>query len=276
MSALWGTQTPRKPALLISTALVITLMGCEYSGPAEQPAHTSAWAATEPPRSFEENVEKVARLLDLPLADPGMPSEAEPAGELSVVLAPGDYMVKTACAGVYSGTLTILRGEGPPETTGFTCDAMQQRFVRHAGGPIAISAIPAAGRLAAAGVTVQPNSDPRASELEDMREWSSRALKPELPGELAGSASSNTTTSFGMQSAEPGSHELHFICEGPSEAGLSVSTPAGAEVLAPVQVQCGGGVFKAQVQLATKGADFTMDPGSGSEGRFAFRLVPSA
>jgi hypothetical protein len=36
------------------------------------------------------------------------------------------------------------------------------------------------------------------------------------------------------------------------------------------------GVFKATVQLGTKGADLRMDPGSGPGGRYAFRLAPSA
>lgn len=108
-----------------------------------------------------------------------------------------------------------------------------------------------------------------------MREWSSQQLQPRLPGQLAGSASSNTRTGSGL-SAKPGNYELHFICEGPSEAELSVSSWAGVEVLAPVQVPCEGSVFKAQVQLHTEGVDLTMNPGGGSEGRYAFRLVPSA
>ena len=204
-----------------------------------------------------------------------MPSEAESAGELSIVLAPGDYMVKTACAGVHGAKLTIVKGEGPPVTTEYTCGFTLERFVRHDGGPITISAIPPTGRPAATGVTVQPNTDPRASELEDRAEWASRQLKPDLPGQSAGSASSNTATSVGFVSAEPGNYEVHFICEGPPEAQLSVSTSARAEVLAPVQVPCNGEVFKAPVRLDTEGADFHMDPGNGAEGRYAFRLVPS-
>jgi hypothetical protein len=174
---------------------------------------------------------------------------------------------------VYGAKVTIVRGGGLPETSPFTCDTKLELFVRHAGGPITISVAPATGSPAAAGVTLEPNDDPRASALEDMREWSSQQLKPDLPGQLAGSTSSNA--GYGL-SAEPGNYELHFTCEGPSEAVLSVSTWAGSEVLAPVRVPCNGNVFKAPVQLATEGADFRMNPGSGTEGRYAFRLVPSA
>jgi hypothetical protein len=268
-------QTLRKRVLFVLPALVIPLAGCEYSSPAEGPRQSSPPASTAQPRSFEENVDAVARLLEVSPSDPGMPSEAESAGELSIVLAPGDYMVKTACAGVHGAKLTIVKGEGLPEATPYTCDSTLERFVRHAGGPITISAIPPTGRPAATGVTVQPNTEPRASELQDMMEWSLQQLKPDLPGQLAGSASSYTATSSGFMSAEPCNYEVHFICEGPPEAQLSVSTSAGAEVLAPVQVPCNGDIFKAPVELATQGADLHMDPGNGAEGRYAFRLVPS-
>jgi hypothetical protein len=217
----------------------------------------------------------VARLLNASAAAPGMPSEAEPAGELSIVLAPGDYEITSACSGVYGAKLTIVKGDGPPEAMGFTCDSALERFVRHTGGPIRIKAIPATGKPAAAGVTLEPNTDPQASEMEDMSDWASQKLKPVLPGELSGYTSSNTSTSSGM-SAEPGNYELHFLCEGPSEAELSVLTWAGVEVLAPAQVSCDGDVFKATVQLGTKGADLKINPGSGPDGRYAFRLVPSA
>jgi hypothetical protein len=268
-------QTLRKRVLFVLAALVIPLAGCEYGSPAEGPRQSSPQASTAQPRSFEENVDAVARLLEVSTSDPGMPSEAESAGELSIVLAPGDYTVKAACAGVHGAKLTIVKGEGLPEATPYTCDSTLERFVRHAGGPITISAIPPTGRPAATGVTVQPNTEPRASELEDMREWALLQLKPDLPRQLAGSASSNTATSSGFVSAGPGNYEVHFICEGPPEAQLSVSTSAGAEVLAPVQVPCNGDVFKAPVELATQGADLHMDPGNGPEGRYAFRLVPS-
>jgi hypothetical protein len=204
-----------------------------------------------------------------------MPSQAEPGGKLSTDLAPGDYTVKSACAGVYGAKVTIVKGEGLPLISPFTCDTKLERFVRHTGGPITISVAPATGSPAAAGVTLEPNDDPRASALEDMGEWSSQQLKPDLPGQVAGSASSNTA--YGMpMSAEPGNYGLHFICEGPLEAELSVTTWAGTEVLAPVRVPCDGNIFKAPVQLASEGVDFRMNPGNGTEGRFAFRLVPSA
>lgn len=204
-----------------------------------------------------------------------MPSEAEPAGKLSLVLAPGDYTVTGACAGVYGAKLTLVRGdEGLPKATEFKCDATLERFLRHTGGPITISAVPASGRPAAAGLTLGPNTDPQASALEDLTEWASQKLKPELPGELGGFTASGSPTGFGT-SAEPGTYELHFLCEGPPKAGLSVSTWAGAEVLAPVQVDCNGDIFRATVQLGTEGADLKMDPGSGPAARYAFRLVPS-
>jgi hypothetical protein len=247
------------------------LSGCEYSGPDDGPAPALEQASAEP-RSFEDNVDEVARLLQAAPNDPGMPSQSEPAGKLSADLAPGDYKVTGACAGVYGAKVTIVKGGGLPETAPFTCDTKLERFVRHTGGPITISAVPATGSPAAAGVTLEPNDDPRASELEDMREWSSRQLKPDLPGQLAGSASAGS--SYGM-SAEPENYELHFLCEGPSQVELSVSTWAGAEVLAPVRVPCDGGIFKAKVQLASKGVGFAMNPGSGATGRYAFRLVPS-
>ena len=247
------------------------LSACEYSGPDEGPAPALEQASAEP-RSFEDNVDEVARLLQAAPNDPGMPSQSEPAGKLSTDLAPGDYKVTGACAGVYGAKVTIVKGESLPETAPFTCDTKLERFVRHTGGPITISVVPATGSPAAAGVTLEPNDDPRASALEDMQEWSIQQLKPDLPGQVAGYTSSNS--GYGM-SAEPGNYELHFICEGPSEAVLSVSTWAGAEVLAPVRVPCNGNVFKAQVRLATEGADFRMNPGNGTEGRYAFRLVPS-
>lgn len=275
MSALWGKQTLRGRVLFVFAVLVIPLAACEYSGQADNPVNSPSRSETAQPRSFQENVDEVARLLEVSAADPGMPSQAEPTGELSIVLAAGDYTVKTACAGVHGAKLTIAKGEGMPEATSYTCGSILERFVRHSGGPITISAIPATGRPAASGVTVQANTDPRASALEDLAEWSSQQLKPDLPRQLAGSTTSSTSTGFGL-SAEPGNYELHFICEGPPHAELSVSTYAGAEVLAPTQVSCTGDVFKAPVQLGTKGADLSMNPESGPDGRYAFRLVPSA
>lgn len=279
MSAHWGMQTQRGRVLLVLAVLVIPLAGCEYSGPAEKPVSSPSRSETAQPRSFQENVGEVAHLLEASRTDPGMPTEADPAGELSMVLAPGDYMVTTACAGVVRAKLTLVKGEGLPDemepiTMEYPCDTAVERFVRHTGGPITIRAVPLMGKAAVAGVTLEPNRDQRASEMEDMMEWSRQQLKPRLPGELFGSTSSNSATSYGM-SAEPGNYELHFLCEGPSDAEVSVSTSTGAEVLAPVQVYCNGDVFKAPVQLATEGADLKMNPDRGSDGRYAFRLVPS-
>jgi hypothetical protein len=76
--------------------------------------------------------------------------------------------------------------------------------------------------------------------------------------------------------AEPGEYELHFVCTGPTFAELSVSTSAGAEVLAPVRVPCDGQPVKTPMLLPTQGADFTMSPDDGVDGRFAYRLVPTA
>jgi hypothetical protein len=212
-------------------------------------------------------------MLGAPASDPGMPSEAEPAGKLSLVLAPGDYVVTGACAGVYGAKLTIVKSDGIPEASSFECDAPLDRFMRHPGGPITISAVPPTGMPSATGVKVQINPDRRASEMADFSEWSSKQLQPYLPGELRGSNTGSTTTS-GTIMAKPGQYELHFVCAGPSGAELSVATAAGAGVLAPVQVPCNGQVFKAPVVLPTEGADLTMSPAGGMEGRFAYKLVP--
>jgi hypothetical protein len=108
-----------------------------------------------------------------------------------------------------------------------------------------------------------------------MGEWSSKQLKPAVPGELAGSAASNAPTSFGM-SAKSGTYELQFLCEGPSGTELSVASWSGVEVVAPVQVHCNGNIFKRTLQLeaGTDRVDFKMKPGDGAETRYAFRLVP--
>jgi hypothetical protein len=224
---------------------------------------------------LEENAEEVLRMLGTPASDPGMPSEAEPAGKLFLVLAPGDYRVTGACAGVNGAKLTIVKADGVPEASDFECDSTLERFVRHAGGPITISAVPPTGRPSATGVKVQPNTDPRASEMADFGEWSRQQLQPHLPGELSGANRANTTTT-GTMSAEPGPYDLQFVCEGPPHAELSVSTTAGAEVLAPVQVPCDGQVFRAPVLLPTEGVSVTMSPGGGPDARFAYKLIPSA
>ncbi|WP_457965960.1 hypothetical protein M1E17_05385 [Arthrobacter sp. D1-29] len=256
--------------------LAISLAGCEYGGPAEGAVSPPSQSETSEQRSFQENVEEVAGLLKASPTDPGMPSEAEPTGELSIELAPGDYMVKSACAGGHGANLAIVQGESAPLTMLYTCDSVAERFVRHAGGPIAISATAPSGKPAAAGVTVQPNTDTRASELEDLKEWSAQQLQPEIPGQRAGSTLSDTVISYGMTSLDPGRYELHFVCEGPPQVQFSMSRPLGAEVLAPVRVPCNGDVFKTSVELVSQDADFRIDSGDRTVGRYAFRLVPSA
>ena len=255
-------------------ALGLALAGCEYSGPADRQAQSATPAPSPQPRSFEENAAEVARLLGTPPSDPGMPSEAEPVGKLFLVLAPGDYMISGACAGVYGAKLTIVKGDGVPEASGFECGSTLDRFIRHAGGPITISAVPPTGRPAATGVKVQNNPDPRWSELEDFSEWSGKQLQPHVPGESRGAGRASTATSQSLQ-AQPGRYELHFVCDGPPGTELAMATWAGAEVLAPTQVPCDGRVFSAPVVLPSEGADVSMSPGSGPEGRFAYKLVPT-
>ncbi|MDQ0771143.1 hypothetical protein QF031_003892 [Pseudarthrobacter defluvii] len=123
---------------------------------------------------------------------------------------------------------------------------------------------------------VQPSVDPRAAALEGMREWSQQQLQPRLPGELAGATSSNSTVSFGFTGAAPGGYDMHFICEGPAMAEVSLASQAGAEVLAPLQVPCDGSVLTTRVALAVRGVDFIMTPADGADGRYAFRLVPAS
>jgi hypothetical protein len=258
---------------MVAAVLAMPLAGCEYSGPDEPPAPSSPPPATPSAASFEENVNEVTRLLDASPADPGMPSEAEPAGKLSLDLAPGDYLVTGACAGVYGAKLTVVKADGVPEAASFECTSTLDRFVRHDGGPLTISAVPPTGRPAATGVKVQANPDRRLSELEDLSDWAAQQLQPRLPGELRGASSGNTTTTASL-SAPPGQYELHLVCAGLPKAELSVSTWRGVEVLAPVEVPCGGSVFMASVVLPTEGADLTMGPG-GLGARFAYRLVPT-
>lgn len=271
---LWGGEQMRLArSWFVAAVLIMPLAGCEYSGLEDKVAVSPNQGGSEK-RSFGENVDEVARLLEASADDPGMPSEAESAGEVSIDLAPGDYMVKSACAGVQEVKVSVVQGEKPPLTLPYMCDSVLQTFVRHAGGPITISAIPPVDKPAAAGFTVQPNTDPLASEYEDLSEWSAQQLQPEIPGQFAGSTpGSNSATTAVLFSAVPGSYEVHFICEGPTEVQFSVSTRTGVEVLAPVRVLCKGDVFKASVELPTKGADFNMAPSNGA--RYAFRLVPA-
>lgn len=258
---------------MAAAVLAMSLAGCEYSGPDEPPVPSSPPPATPSAASFKDNVNEVARLLEASPTDPGMPSAAEPAGKLSLDLAPGDYLVTGACAGVYGAKLTLVKPDGVPEATGFECTSRLDRFVRHDGGLLTISAVPPTGRPAATGVKVQANPDRRLSEAEDLSDWAAQQLQPPLPGELRGTSSGNTTTTASL-SAPPGQFELHLVCAGLPVAELSVSTWKGAEVLAPVQVPCGGSVFKAPVVLPTEGADLRIGPG-GPDSRFAYRLVPT-
>ncbi|WP_142057850.1 hypothetical protein [Pseudarthrobacter sp. B4EP4b] len=169
----------------------------------------------------------------------------------------GMDMVSGACAGTYGAKLTIVKGDGEPEASSFECGSTLDRFVRHDGGPITHSAVPPSGKPAATGVKVQTNPDRRASELEDLSEWSEEQLQPRLPGELRGTSSGNTTSTATLMAA-PGQYELQFVCDWLPGAQLSVSTAAGVEVLAPVQVPCTGTMFKAPVLLPTEGAGLTM------------------
>ncbi len=258
---------------MVAAVLAMPLAGCEYSGPDEPPAPSSPPPATPSGASFKDNVSEVARLLEASPTDPGMPSEAEPAGKLSLDLAPGDYLVTGACAGVYGAKLTLMKTDGVPEAASFECTSTLDRFVRHDGGPLTISAVPPTGRPAATGVKVQANPDRRLSELEDLSDWAAQQLQPPVPGELRGTGSGNTTTTAGVAAA-PGQYELQLVCAGLPVAELSVSTWKGAEVLAPVSVPCGGSMFKAPLVLPTEGANLTMGPG-GLDSRFAYRLVPT-
>lgn len=250
------------------------LAACEYSGPEEQQPASPAAAATPEPRSFEENVDEVAALLGLSSTEPGMPSDDEPAGKLSLVLAPGDYMVTGACAGVYGAKLTIVGEEGVPERAEFKCDATLDRFMRHDGGPVTISAVTPTGKPSATGVKIQANPDPRLSELEDLSDWSSQQLQPRIPGELSGSHRGNSVFGSTLM-AEPGTYELHIVCDGTPYARLALATAAGAEIQAPVNIICEGTVLKTPVVLPTEGLDITIDPVGSPSARFAYRLVPA-
>jgi hypothetical protein len=250
---------------------VVVLAGCEYTGPDERGPSPTA-TATPQQRSFEDNVTEVARLLGASPTDPGMPSKAEPAGKLFLVLAPGDYMVTGACAGVHGAKLTIVREDGVPEASEFKCGSVLDRFFRHDGGPLTISAIPRTGKPSATGVRIQPNPDPKLSELEDLSEWSAPLLQPPERGELRGTNIANSTTGVTLM-AEPGGYNLDFVCAGAAFAELSVATTAGAEVLAPVRVPCDGPT-RTPLSLPTKGADISFSPLERTDTRFAFRLVP--
>lgn len=204
-----------------------------------------------------------------------MPSDEEPAGKLTLVLAPGDYMVTGACAGTYGAKLTITGEDGVPELSYFECTDTLDRFMRHDGGPVTISAVPSTGKPSATGVKIQANPDPRASELKDLSEWSSQQLQPRIPGELSGSHRGNTVFTSTLM-AKPGRYELHIVCDGTPYAGLALATAAGAEIQAPVNIICEGTVLKSPVVLPTEGLDITIDPVGSPSARFAYRLVPAA
>lgn len=218
----------------------------------------------------------MAQHLNLSINDAGLPSEPGGGGELSAVLAPGDYMIMAACAGVDSAHLTFTSGDAPPETRDVRCGPRLEEFLRHKGGTISAGVIPAPGRPAsAAGVTLKANDNPGAAELEDLSEWPRQQLKPAVPGEIAGHTSSSSGTGYGFQT-EPGSYELQFLCEGTSAAEVSMVTWANSQVLAPQLVDCDGNTFSAKINTTTRGTDLRMDPASG-EGvtRYAFRLIPA-
>lgn len=119
------------------------------------------------------------------------------------------------------------------------------------------------------------SDNPKAAEAEDLKEWSPQQLKPAVPGQMAGSASSKSGTGYGFQ-VEPGGYELQFLCEGPSSSAISMVTWAESEILAPQVVACDGEMFSAQVDAPTKGVDLRMDPASGdTDTRYAFRLIPA-
>jgi hypothetical protein len=263
--------------VLVLIVLAIPLVGCQYSGEDEILANSPFPSATAQPRSFHETIDDVARLLEVSEDAPGMPSEANPAGELTMDLVPGDYEIKAACAGVLSAEITLVSAGGQPEVMHWLCDTTaMKRFERHAGGPLTVRATPFPGDAAVVGVTVGQNSNLDASRSKDLLEWSRQKLKPELPGEVFGAGESNTAISYGSgEPAAPGKYELHFFCEGPSAAELSVSAWDGANVLAPMEVPCNGDVSRTTLQLATEGADVKVDPAAGPDVRYAFRLVPS-
>ena len=136
-----------------------------------------------------------------------------------------------------------------------------------------ISAVPPTGKPSATGVKVQANPDARLSELEDFSHWSAAQLKPRIPGEFFGSRSTNATTGDTLM-VDPGRYSLEFVCSEAPWAEVSVATAAGVEVLAPVRIQCGEPVTT-PITLPGQGADLTMRPVFGPEGRFAYRLIPA-
>lgn len=121
--------------------------------------------------------------------------------------------------------------------------------------------------------TFETSTDAELSELEDFTDWTAAQLKPRIPGEFFGSRSSNTTTGDTFM-VEPGHYDLQFICSEAPWAEVSLATAAGVEVLAPVRIQCGEPITT-PITLPGQGADLTMSPAFGPEGRFAYRLIPA-
>lgn len=110
------------------TVLAIPLVDCQYIGEDEKLPNSPFPSATAQSGSLQGNIDDVARLLEVSTTEPGMPSEANPAGELTVNLAPGDYEITAACAGVPTATLSLVKGGGPPETTEYPCDGISVRY----------------------------------------------------------------------------------------------------------------------------------------------------
>ena len=119
---LWGEQMRLARSWFVAAVLIMPLAGCEYSGQEDKVTVSPNQGGSEQKPSFEENVDEVARLLGTSADDPGMPSEAESAGELSIDLAPGDFIVKSACAGVQEVRVSVVQGGKPPLTLPYTCD----------------------------------------------------------------------------------------------------------------------------------------------------------
>ncbi|GAB5080402.1 hypothetical protein ARTHROSP310_35490 [Arthrobacter sp. AD-310] len=116
-------------------------------------------------------------------------------------------------------------------------------------------------------------TDAELSELEEFSDWSAAQLKPRIQGEVFGSRSSNTTTGDTLM-VGPGRYDFQFVCSEAPWAEVSLATAAGVEVLAPVQIQCGEPITT-PITLPGQGADITMSPVFGPEGRFAYRLIPA-
>lgn len=78
-------------------------------------------------------------------------------------------MVTGACAGVHGSKLTIVRHDGVPEASEFKGGSVLDRFFRHDGGPVTISAISRIGKLSATGVRIRPIRTPGSRNLRTCR-----------------------------------------------------------------------------------------------------------